>query len=55
MQLVKSDSLSFNYLDIFFSYLHSDERQCIQKAMNHVLMYVYSGEFVIEEDKKKQS
>lgn len=53
MQLVKNESLSFNYLDIFFSYLHNDERKCTQKAINHVLMYVYSGEFVIEEGKKK--
>lgn len=53
MELIRNESLSFNYSDIFFSYLHSDERKCTQKAMNHVLMYVYSGEFVIEEGKKK--
>lgn len=53
MELIRNESLSFNYSDIFFSYLHSDERKCTQKAMNHVLMYVYSGEFVIEEGKKE--
>jgi len=53
MELINSDSLTFNYSDIFFSYLHNDERQCIQMAKNHVLLYVYSGEFMVEEGKKK--
>jgi AraC-like DNA-binding protein len=53
MELINSDSLTFNYSDIFFSYLHNDERQCTQMAKNHVLLYVYSGEFIVEEGKKK--
>jgi hypothetical protein len=46
MELINSDSLAFNYSDVFFSYLHIDERQCVQMAKNHVLLYVYSGEFL---------
>lgn len=53
MELVYSDSLTFNYSDIFFSYLHNNERQCTQMAKNHVLLYVYSGQFIVEDGKKK--
>jgi AraC-like DNA-binding protein len=53
MEFIQSDSLTFNYSDIFFSYLHNNERQCTQMAKNHVLMYVYSGEFLVEEGNKK--
>lgn len=52
MELIQSSSLNFNYSDIFFSYLHNNERQCVQMARNHVLMYVYSGQFVVEDGKK---
>lgn len=53
MEFQKSDSLKFNYSDIFFSYLLNHESQCTQMAKNHVLMYVYSGEFLVEEGTKK--
>lgn len=53
MEFQRSDSLKFNYSDIFFSYLLNNESQCTQMARNHVLMYVYSGEFVVEEGSKK--
>jgi AraC-like DNA-binding protein len=53
MEFINNESLKFNYSDIFFSYLHNNERQCTQMARDHVLMYVYSGEFVVEEGKKK--
>lgn len=53
MKFVKNESSTFNYSDIFFSYLHHNERQCTQTAKDHVLLYVYSGEFVVEQEKKK--
>lgn len=53
MEFKRSDSLKFNYSDIFFSYLLDNESQCTQMARNHVLMYVYSGEFVVEEGRKR--
>lgn len=43
MELVLSESLSFNYSDIFFSYLHHNERKCTQMARNHVLIVCLFG------------
>lgn len=53
MDLEKTQALQFNYSDIFFSYLLNDESHCAKMAKNHVLMYVYSGEFLVEEGLKK--
>lgn len=53
MDLEKTQALQFNYSDIFFSYLLNDESHCAKMAKNHVLMHVYSGEFLVEEGLKK--
>ncbi len=53
MDLEKTQATQFCYSDIFFSYLLSDESHCVKMAKNHVLMYVYSGEFLVEEGLKK--
>jgi len=53
MDLEKTQATQFCYSDIFFSYLLSDESHCAKMAKNHVLMYVYSGEFLVEEGLKK--
>lgn len=53
MDFQNSDSLQFHYSDVFFSYLLPNERLCVQKAKNHVLMYVYSGEFLVEEGERR--
>lgn len=53
MELSRNSSLVFNYSDIFFSYYFNDERKCTKMVRNHTLVYVYSGELVLEEKSKK--
>lgn len=53
MKLEHDESLTFNYSDIFFSYLFNNNRKCTQMVRNHTLVYVYSGEFIVEEKNKK--
>lgn len=48
-----SESLRFNYNDIFFSYYFNNERSCTQMIHDHMLVYVYSGELILEEGGKK--
>ncbi|MDP4187517.1 MAG: AraC family transcriptional regulator [Bacteroidota bacterium] len=48
-----SESLRFNYYDIFFSYYFDNERSCQQMIKDHMLAYVYSGEIILEEENKK--
>lgn len=45
----RSESLRFNYHDIFFSYYFNNETSCTQMIDNHMLVYVYSGEILLEE------
>lgn len=40
---------AFNYSDIIFSYFFSDECKCTKMVRDHFLVYVYSGEYVLEE------
>jgi len=53
MDFERSESLRFNYYDIFFSYYFNNERSCVQMITDHMLVYVYSGEIVLEEENKK--
>jgi len=46
----RSESLRFNYHDVFFSYYMKNETSCTQMIREHMLVYVYSGEIVVEED-----
>ena len=52
MNFERSESLRFNYYDIFFSYYFNNERSCVQMITDHMLVYVYSGEIVLEEENK---
>lgn len=45
--------ITFNYSDIIYSYYFSDGCMCSKMVRDHYLVYVYSGEYVLEEDKKK--
>lgn len=50
---IKTDSHTFNYSDVFFCY-HSNQTQCFNKQINfHSIIYVYSGEILLEEGNKK--
>lgn len=53
MNLQCRDSLTFNYSDIFFSYYLHNERICRDMIKDHTLVYVYSGELILEEGKTK--
>ena len=52
-KLKKGTHTVFNYSDVFFSYHFSDERRCSSMAKEHYLIYVYSGEYIIDEGKKR--
>lgn len=50
---VDIDAYTFNYSDIFFCY-HSHNSYCFKKQIDfHSLVYVYSGELLLEEGGKK--
>ena len=53
MTFERSESLRFNYQDIFFSYYFNNERSCTQMIHDHMLVYVYSGEIALNEDSKQ--
>ena len=49
-----SESLRFNYHDVFFSYYFNNEVSCTQMVHDHMLAYVYSGEMILEEGELKK-
>lgn len=53
MTLTKSATL--NYSDIFYSFFTNNDSICHDKAKYHYLVYVYSGEMILEEDSKEIS
>jgi len=53
MGFERSESLRFFYHDIFFSYYFNNERSCTQMIHDHMLVYVYSGEIIVEEGNKR--
>jgi AraC-type DNA-binding domain-containing proteins len=48
-------SLRFSYEDIFFSYYTKDDIVCTKMVREHMLVYVYSGEYLVEEGDTKVS
>ena len=52
MSVQHSESLRFNYHDIFFSYYFNNETSCAKMIRDLMLIYVYSGEIVLEEGTK---
>ena len=49
MDISHSKSFSFSYSDIFFSCYFNNEAKCTKMVKNHSLVYVYSGEYILEE------
>lgn len=43
----------FNYSDIFFSCFFNNEIGCFHQSRNHALNYVYSGEMIVDDGRKK--
>lgn len=44
---------TFNYFDVFLSCFYDNATSCVHQIQNHTLIYVYSGEAVIENESKK--
>ncbi|MGE5456780.1 MAG: AraC family transcriptional regulator, partial [Methanococcaceae archaeon] len=53
MNFESKENLSFNYSDIFFSYYFTKDTKCVKMVKEHTLVYVYSGELLVEERSKK--
>lgn len=53
MEFARNESLTFSYSDIFFSYYFNNHRTCSSMVKNHMLLYIYSGELLVEQKKKK--
>lgn len=49
----KETYTTFNYSDIIYSYFFSDDCMCSKMVRDHFLVYVYSGEYVLEEGKRR--
>ncbi len=49
MQFERTESLKFNYSDIFFSFYLNNEKVCHKMIENHMLVYVYAGELLVDE------
>ncbi|MDL2303107.1 AraC family transcriptional regulator [Dysgonomonas sp. OttesenSCG-928-D17] len=54
MEKKNEEYISFSYSDIVFSYFFSDECKCSQMVREHFLVYVYSGEYILDEGKEKR-
>lgn len=53
MEAKNEEYITFNYSDIVYSYYFSDDCMCSKMVRDHFLVYVYSGEYILEEGKKK--
>ncbi|MDR2010893.1 MAG: AraC family transcriptional regulator [Bacteroidales bacterium] len=53
METKNEEYVTFNYSDIIYSYFFSDNCMCTKMVRDHFLVYVYSGEYVLVEGKKK--
>lgn len=53
MEEANNKNLAFSYSDIFFTYYFTNDIKCTHMVKNHTLVYVYSGELLVEEAKKK--
>lgn len=49
----KNGYIVSRYSDILFSYYFSDDCMCTNMVREHFLVYLYSGEYILEEGKKK--
>jgi AraC-like DNA-binding protein len=47
------ENLKFNYSDIFFSYYFNNNIKCTKMVKEHILVYVYSGELLLEERNRR--
>lgn len=50
---VEEEYVTFSYSDIIFSYFFSDDCKCSKMVREHFLVYIYSGEYHLEEGNRK--
>ena len=50
MEITHNKNLTFNYSDVFFTYYFDAEVKCAKMVKDHSLVYVYSGELLVEEN-----
>ncbi|MDL2239640.1 AraC family transcriptional regulator [Bacteroidales bacterium OttesenSCG-928-K03] len=56
MNTHEKNYVTFNYSDIVYSYYFSKECMCSEMVREHFLVYIYSGEYILEEgDSKKKT
>lgn len=53
MKTSNKEYIKFEYSDIIFTYFFSDDCMCTKMVRDHFLVYVYSGEYILEEGEKK--
>ncbi|MDR1976059.1 MAG: AraC family transcriptional regulator [Campylobacteraceae bacterium] len=53
MDTGRMGSLAFHYAEVFFTYLFNNDIRCTKMVKEHTLVYVYSGELVVQEGHKK--
>jgi AraC-like DNA-binding protein len=53
MNIENKDHVNFNYSDVVFSIYFSYDIKCVKMVKEHTLVYVYSGELLLEEHNKK--
>ncbi len=51
----KPGSLMLNYSDVFFGFHFNEMETCVHMAKDHMLVYVYSGELLLEEGKNSDT
>ncbi|MDR3339205.1 MAG: hypothetical protein LBT25_03755 [Candidatus Symbiothrix sp.] len=49
MDFEHNKSMIFKYSDIFFTHLFNNDVKCNRMSREHALVYVYSGEMLLEE------
>ncbi|MFT3753783.1 MAG: AraC family transcriptional regulator [Paludibacter sp.] len=53
--MTQEQSQSLNYHDVFFSFYANKETVCSKMVREHMLVYIYSGEYLVEEGDIKLS
>lgn len=53
--MILTESATLNYSDVFYSFFTNNDSICHDKAKFHYLVYVYSGEMLLEENGKEVS
>jgi AraC family transcriptional regulator, exoenzyme S synthesis regulatory protein ExsA len=53
MKMEHNETMIFSYSDIFFAHYFNNDIRCHKMIENHALMYLYSGELIVDENNKQ--